>query len=192
MRLRETMVNTARTAIFGGAFLVESTRFGDDRGAFIEAYRESEFGMTFVQGNVSVSRKSVVRGLHYQVKHPQGKLMRTLHGRTFNAIVDMRSASPTLGKVFTTTLDRPELGLWVPPGFANSLAALQDQTVTSYHVTTYYEPRYDRALFAFDPALNIPWPTGLESSAIMSDKDRAAPRFSEAERVPPEEWQSPS
>jgi dTDP-4-dehydrorhamnose 3,5-epimerase len=178
------MTKSGRTAIFGGAFLVESMRFDDARGTFFEAHRENQLSATFVQGNISVSKKSVVRGLHYQVKHPQGKLLRTLHGRTFNAIVDMRSASPTLGKAFTITLDRPELGLWVPPGFANGFAALQDDTVTSYHVTTYYEPQYDRALFAFDSALSIPWPAGLESAAIMSDKDRTAPRFSEAERMP--------
>lgn len=178
----------SRTEIFGGAFILETSAHVDHRGVFLESYRENELGMTFVQGNISASRGRVVRGLHYQVRQPQGKLMRTVHGATFNVIVDLRDGSPSFGRAFGTTLGNAKLGLWVPPGFANGFAALADDTIVVYETSSYHQRDADRTLFAFDPALSVTWPDGLTHSAIMSEKDRAAPGLSDAERVPCREW----
>ena len=177
-----------RNDIFGGAFLLDTSVHEDHRGVFLESYREDDLGLTFVQGNISVSRRNVVRGLHYQVRHPQGKFMRTVHGATFNVIVDLRDGSWSFGRAFATTLDTPTRGLSVPPGFANGFATLADDTVIVYEASSYYRSGDDRALFAFDPALSVPWPDGLPDRAIMSEKDRGAPRLDEAERVPGSEW----
>lgn len=178
--------------LFGGAFLLDCQEFRDHRGTFLESYREQDFALPFVQGNISVSRRNVVRGLHYQVSDPQGKFMRTAAGATRNLIVDMRFGSPTLGKAFSTMLDRPSLALWVPPGFANGFASFSDAAVVIYEATSYYRSEDDRSLFAFDPAFADEWPPGLKSDAIMSEKDRSAPWLQDAELVPQHQWRSAS
>lgn len=168
-----------------GVFTIISEEFNDHRGMFIEAYRENVFGQALVQGNLSISHRNVVRGLHYQIKAPQGKLMRTVHGVTKNIIVDMREGSPTLGHKYTTLLHSPSCALWVPPGFANGFVALRDETVVYYECSTYYHVGYDRAVNYTDPHFDfIP----AESDVDASDKDRNAPYFADAPKVPRSEW----
>lgn len=179
-----------KKALLGGAYVLESSEFHDQRGLFMECYREEGLNLNFVQGNLSISARNVVRGLHYQVGSPQGKLMRTIVGATCNVIVDLREGSPTFGRAGSTTLERPGLALWVPPGFANGFATLSEQAVVIYETTSYYRHEGDRALFAFDPAFEGEWPGHIRDCAIMSDKDRAAPPFAEADIVPRHEWDS--
>lgn len=174
--------------IFGGALLLDTPVHEDRRGVLIESYRESDFDLAFVQGNISVSRCNVVRGLHYQVTQPQGKLVRTVHGATFNVIVDLREGAPTFGRAFSTIFESPERGLWIPPGFANGFAALADRTMVVYEATDYYCKEGERSLFAFDPELQIPWPRDIVENAILSERDAAAPCLNKAEFVPMSAW----
>lgn len=166
--------------------------YTDNRGVFTEAYRESRFKADFdlppfVQGNVSTSRKGVARGLHYQVVKPQGKLMRTVHGRTLNLAVDVRAGSATFGGWTWTILDAANTALWVPPGFANGFVALDDDTTVAYECSTYHYVGSDRAM---NMAMYL---SGLRDKAntaslIFSDKDREAPTIDNAEPVPGSEW----
>jgi dTDP-4-dehydrorhamnose 3,5-epimerase len=173
-----------------GVKLLTSEPFKDDRGLFFEAYREhliEQHGIPrLVQGNVSISRQHVVRGLHYQVRQPQGKLMRTVHGSTFNVAVDMREDSPTFGKHVWTLLNYPTQAFWVPPGFANGFLALRPDTTVYYECSSYHAEGFDRALFFADPVLDISWPVD-PGSAFVSTKDRNAPTLFNAERVPASE-----
>lgn len=176
--------------------LIVSDVFQDKRGLFIEGYRESAFAdphiglPVFVQGNVSVSHAYVARGLHYQVQRPQGKLMRTVAGKTVNLIVDMRRGSPTFGRSTWIGLSSLSHALWVPPGFANGFVALAPQTVVAYECSSYHLPNSDRALNMLDPALHFTdvWSAVDDHSLVLSDKDRSAPLLSEAEPVPEAEW----
>ena len=145
------MQQSVKHELFGGAYLIETTPWADDRGLFLETYREDDIGIKFVQGNLSTSRARVIRGLHYQIRNPQGKFMRTLAGATFNAIVDVREGSPTFGRSAHTVLDRPDLALWVPPGFANGFGAMANNTVVYYETSSYYFGGYDRGINPLDP-----------------------------------------
>lgn len=168
--------------------------YADNRGVFTEAYRESQFKTDFdlppfVQGNVSVSNKGVARGLHYQVVKPQGKLMRTVHGRTLNLAVDVRAGSPTFGGWTWTILDAANTALWVPPGFANGFVALDDDTTVAYECTTYHFVGSDRAMSMETYLTGLRTQLGaLGMPLIFSDKDRAAPTIDHAEPVPGGEW----
>ena len=177
--------------------LLESETYDDHRGEFLESYRESDLldliGVSqFVQGNVSVSHEGALRGMHYQVVAPQGKFMRTVHGCTMNAVIDMRDGSATFGTAAWTHLDRPNLALWVPPGFANGFLALEDDTVVVYECSTYYQVGSDRGVLATEMneanTLRIPWVERKHSRYIMSGKDLQLPRLQDAERVPESEW----
>lgn len=173
---------------FPGVFLATSDRFDDERGTFLEGYREGADGIpAFVQGNISISGQHVLRGLHYQVKKPQGKFMRTVHGRTFNAIADMRLGSKTLGEALWVELDDPAKALWVPPGFANGFLALEPDTVVVYECSTLYHVGYDRAVYWGDRQFSIPWPV-LPVRCVVSEKDARAPSFLAAEKVMEPEW----
>ena len=113
---------------------------------------------TFVQDNHSLSTEGVLRGLHYQIKHPQGKLVRCTQGEIFDAIVDLRVNSPTYKKNFTFKLNRPDLMLWVPPGLAHGFFTVSDTAEFEYKVTDYYYPQYDRTLKWNDKEAAIAWP----------------------------------
>lgn len=181
------MKKTAIEPFSGEAYAVASDPFTDHRGVFLETYRERDLKVDFVQGNMSVSKRGVTRGLHYQIKAPQGKFMRTVHGETFNVLVDMREGSPTIGRTAHRILVDPCTAIWIPPGFAAGFQALTDDAVVVYECSSYYQPGYDRAVhwLSFD----IDWPFGAD--AILSDKDRKAPPFGTAPAVPREEWEKP-
>jgi len=173
-----------------GAMLIEPTVYGDARGAFFEAWNERTFAASgiearFVQENVSVSRRFVLRGLHYQVSQVQGKLVRVLAGAVFDVIVDLRRSSPGFGQSLSVTLDaREPRALWVPSGFAHGFLALSDDTQVQYKVTDFWSPPAERTLAWDDPALGIDWPLPANTEPLLSDKDRRGQKLSEAETFP--------
>jgi dTDP-4-dehydrorhamnose 3,5-epimerase len=166
--------------------LLEPRVFDDSRGAFFESFNARTFAqligraMPFVQDNQSVSRRGVVRGLHYQVAPaPQGKLVRVLHGAIFDVAVDIRRSSPTFGRHIAETLSADNRRqLWIPEGFAHGFVALSDGTEVLYKTTDFYHRDAERSIRWDDPELGIIWPAGV--TPILSDKDAAAPAFGSA------------
>lgn len=161
----------------------------DERGYFYESFHlarlEKAVGraLNFVQDNQSLSRRNVLRGLHYQVEQPQGKLVRALAGDIFDVAVDLRRESPTFGQWTGCVLSaRNRRQLWIPEGFAHGMLSLSDEAEVLYKVTAYYEPRHDRSLLWNDPAIGIEWP--LDGPPRLSVKDRAAPPLAQAETYP--------
>lgn len=149
--------------------------FTDARGSFVESYnrrRYAEFGITcdFVQDNLAHSRRGVLRGLHYQLRQPQGKLLRVLRGAIFDVAVDLRRSSPHFGRVAAFTLAAESgCSAWIPPGFAHGYLALTDTVELLYKVSDDYAPEHERCLAWNDPALAIAWP--LAGPPLLSDKD---------------------
>jgi dTDP-4-dehydrorhamnose 3,5-epimerase len=157
--------------------LIEPQIFGDHRGFFMETYRHDEFmknvsQSTFVQDNHSKSSQGILRGLHYQIKHSQGKLVRVTAGTVFDVAVDLRKASPFFGKWVGETLseDNKKM-LWVPPGFAHGFYVLSDTAEFVYKCTDYYSPEYERSLSWDDPSIGIDWPVIPGTNPILSPKD---------------------
>jgi len=160
--------------------------FGDDRGFFLESYNRRNLaaaaGVTadFVQDNHSRSERNVLRGLHYQIRQPQGKLMRALVGEIFDVAVDLRRSSPTFGRFVGERLSAENRKmLWVPPGFAHGFVVLSDVAEVLYKTTDYYAPEHERVLSWNDPDLAIPWP--LTGAPILSGKDRKGAVLKDAE-----------
>ena len=157
--------------------LVEPRTFGDERGFFLESWNARDFaaaglGATFVQDNHSGSRRGVLRGLHYQVRHAQGKLVRVVVGEVFDVVVDLRRSSPTFGHSLGMTLSgQNRKMLWVPPGFAHGFLTLSEQAEFLYKTTDYWHPEHERTLLWSDPALGIAWP--LSVPPILTPKDAA-------------------
>jgi dTDP-4-dehydrorhamnose 3,5-epimerase len=172
------------------AVLIEPTVYADARGAFFEAWNERAFAAAgiaarFVQENVSVSKRHVLRGLHYQVSQVQGKLIRVLTGAVFDVIVDLRRSSPGFGRSLSVKLDAHEpRSLWVPPGFAHGFLALADDTHVQYKVTDFWAPQAERTLAWNDPALGIQWPLPPNTDPLLSDKDRRGQTLAQAETFP--------
>jgi dTDP-4-dehydrorhamnose 3,5-epimerase len=167
-------------------FLLEPTIFGDERGHFFESFNERRFrdltgvDARFVQDNQSRSARHVLRGLHYQVRQPQGKLVRVLSGSIFDVCVDLRRQSPTFGKWVGVTLTAEDRrAIWVPVGFAHGFLTLSEHADVFYKTTDYYAPEHERAIAWNDPALGIEWP--LTAEPVLSGKDRNAVPFSAAE-----------
>ena len=160
--------------------------WGDERGYFYESFRQQWFvdagiDVTFVQDNQSSSQKNVVRGLHYQIQNPQGKLVRVISGEVFDVAVDLRKSSPTFSKSVSVNLsDVNKLMLWIPAGFAHGFSVVSEHAELYYKCTEYYAPEHDRSLLWDDPALGIQWPLG-ERDAILSAKDIAAKKLIDAE-----------
>ena len=160
--------------------------WGDERGYFYESFRqqwfdEASIDVTFVQDNQSSSLKNVVRGLHYQIQNPQGKLVRVISGEVFDVAVDMRKSSPTFGKSVSVNLsDENKLMLWIPAGFAHGFSVVSEHAELYYKCTEYYAPEHDRSLLWNDPVLQIQWPLS-ESEATLSAKDLAAKKLIDAE-----------
>ncbi len=162
--------------------------FGDPRGFFMESFRQSWFSdqsltVDFVQDNHSASGRGVLRGLHYQLQNPQGKLVRVVRGEVFDVAVDMRRSSPTFGQYVAVTLSAENKHVfWVPPGFAHGFMVLSETAEFTYKCTDYYKPEHERSLLWNDPTINIQWPE-LEgmSEPLLSDKDRSGKVFTEAE-----------
>jgi len=168
-----------------GLIIIETKVFRDDRGFFIESYNKREFkeiglDVEFVQDNHSFSRKGVLRGLHFQLKHPQGKLVRVISGRVFDVAVDLRPHSLTFGKCYGVELSgKNALQFYIPPGFAHGFIALEDNTHFLYKCTDFYYPNDELGIIWNDPDLNIRWPINQVKEIIISDKDKKLPKFRE-------------
>jgi dTDP-4-dehydrorhamnose 3,5-epimerase len=168
--------------------ILEPKVFGDARGFFLEAYNEAIFktlGLPtrFVQDNHSGSRKGVLRGLHYQLKQPQGKLVRVLGGEIFDVAVDLRRDSTQFGQWFGLVLSAENRrSLWVPPGFGHGFLVLTEFAEVSYKATEFYAPAFERTILWNDPAIGIDWP--LDGEPTLSEKDRAGSLLADAETYP--------
>jgi len=159
--------------------------FGDARGFFFESYNRKAFAelgiaAEFVQDNHSRSTKGVLRGLHYQISQPQGKLVRVAVGEVFDVAVDLRRGSPHFGRVATFSLSAESHEMaWIPPGFAHGFLVLSEHAEFLYKTTDYYAPEYERCLQWNDPALAIAWP--LQGDPLLSAKDQAGVPLAECE-----------
>lgn len=178
-------MNVIKTAL-SGLLILEPRIFKDARGAFFETYNErlmQQAGMPtrWVQDNFSLSKKNVVRGIHYQVQNTQEKLVRVTHGEVWDVAVDLRRSSDTFGQHVGVELSG-ENGrmLWIPEGFGHGFVALSDIAGFAYKVTGYYSPADERTVLWNDPSLAIPWPVSAEE-AIVSDKDKQGRTLHEAE-----------
>ena len=173
-----------------GVLLLEHEVFEDARGSFYESWNERDFAAagiasSFVQQNVSESRAYVLRGLHYQIRNAQGKLLRVLAGEIFDVVVDLRRASPSFGRSLALTLDAARArSLWVPPGFAHGFLSLAPGTRVQYQVTDFWSREAERSLAWNDPALGIEWPLPPGVRPRLSAKDAAAPPLAEVETFP--------
>jgi dTDP-4-dehydrorhamnose 3,5-epimerase len=166
--------------------ILEPTIFGDARGFFYESFNHKVFSdktgisVDFVQDNHSRSAKGVLRGLHYQIKQPQGKLVRVVVGEVFDVAVDIRQSSPTFRKWIGINLSADNKRMfWMPPGFAHGFLVLSEYAEFLYKTTTYYAPEHDRTILWNDPQLAITWPTGIEP--LLSEKDRVGKLLQEAD-----------
>ena len=172
-----------------GVLIITPDVYRDNRGAFLEtwnlrAMEQAGLPTVWVQDNFSLSKKNVLRGIHYQVTQPQGKLVRVTHGAVLDVIVDLRRSSTTYGKHIAVELDGESGRMaWIPAGFGHGFLALTDIAGFAYKVTDYYSPAGERTILWNDPDLAIPWPVS-EGEAIVSAKDRAGVRFREAEVFP--------
>jgi dTDP-4-dehydrorhamnose 3,5-epimerase len=181
-------MNVLSTAL-PGVLLITPKKFSDTRGSFWETYNErvlSEAGLptNWKQDNTSVSLKNVVRGIHYQITQPQGKLVRVTYGAVYDIAVDLRRNSPTFGKHVGYELSEDNGAmLWIPPGFGHAFAVLSGRAGFAYKVTDYYSPSGERTILWNDPALAISWPVD-KKDAIVSAKDQQGSRFNEAELFP--------
>ena len=159
--------------------LIEPNVFGDERGFFFESFNQARFeaaigrSVQFVQDNHSRSAKNVLRGLHYQIQQPQGKLVRVVQGEVFDVAVDLRKSSPTFGKWVGEILSAEnKRQLWVPEGFAHGFVVLSESAEFLYKTTDYYAPQYERCIFWNDATLGIAWPQGIQP--VLSAKMRKA------------------
>jgi dTDP-4-dehydrorhamnose 3,5-epimerase len=166
--------------------IIEPDVFDDDRGFFLESYNKKKFEdatgvrCDFVQDNHSLSSRGVLRGLHYQIKHPQAKLVRVTRGEVLDISVDIRKQSPTYGQwVGMTVSAEDKRQLWIPEGFAHGFLVLSDKAEFLYKTTDYYAPEHQRCIRWDDETLGIEWPDGYEY--LLSDKDRNGDNFLNAE-----------
>lgn len=170
--------------------LIEPKVFGDARGFFMETWEARKFAeggidASFVQDNHSRSSQWVVRGLHYQLRHTQGKLVRITEGEVFDVVVDVRKSSPTFGQWVGEYLSADNRRMmWIPPGFAHGFAVLSERVDFLYKCTDYYDPASERTLLWNDPALGIEWPIPPGVQPIVSEKDRVGVPFSHIEPLP--------
>jgi dTDP-4-dehydrorhamnose 3,5-epimerase len=172
-----------------GVLLLEPDVLGDERGFFLESYNRREFAaatgvdVEFVQDNHSRSVHNVLRGLHYQVRQPQGKLVRVVAGEIFDVAVDLRRSSPHFGRWVGSRLCARERRMaWIPPGFAHGFLALSESAEVLYKVTDYHAPGHERCLLWNDPQVGVAWP--LRGTPILSARDAAGTRLAQAEVFP--------
>ena len=173
------------TAI-AGVLLIEPKVFGDERGFFFESFNERAFaeatGMAprFVQDNHSRSVRNTLRGLHYQIRQAQGKLVRVVAGEVFDVVVDLRRSSPTFGRWIGERLSAENKKMmWIPAGLAHGFSVLSEYSDFLYKTTDYWAPQHERTLLWNDPELGVAWP--LTGEPILAAKDKAGKRLSEAE-----------
>ena len=166
-----------------GVVVIEPKAFGDQRGFFLETYhldryRDAGLPERFVQANHSRSRRGVLRGLHYQLVQPQGKLVSVSRGQVYDVAVDIRRGSPTFGQWYGAILDdETHRQMYVPPGFAHGFVVLSEEADFQYMVTDYYHPQSERGIAWDDPALAIAWPI---ADVTLSEKDKKNPVLAEA------------
>ena len=167
------------------AYIIQNQKFDDDRGFFIESFNLKKIENViktgeFVQDNHSKSIKGVLRGLHYQIEHPQGKLVRCLSGSVYDVIVDLRKSSYSYGKWFGIELSSPNVQVWAPAGVAHGFYTLSETADVFYKVTDYYHPEHDRTLIWNDPNIQIEWP--ISDNVILSEKDKLGKSFITCEK----------
>ncbi|MCF1459260.1 MAG: dTDP-4-dehydrorhamnose 3,5-epimerase [Shewanella sp.] len=179
MRLIETTIPDVK--------IIEPQVFGDERGFFMETFRASLMdeltgGKPFVQDNHSKSGQGILRGLHYQMQHTQGKLVRVVQGCVFDVAVDMRKSSPTFGKWVGVELSAEnKRQLWVPEGFAHGFYVMSETAEFVYKCTDYYAPEHDRSLLWNDTDIGIEWPLVNGEQPLLSEKDKNGKPFREAD-----------
>ena len=167
--------------------LIKPKLFEDPRGFFLETFREDTFAKAgiqekFVQENHSASQKGVLRGLHYQIRHTQGKLVRVIAGEIYDVAVDIRRSSPTFGQWVGIILSAEnKYQLWVPAGFAHGFYVLSERAEVTYKVTDYYAPEWERSLLWNDPKIGVDWVLGDRDVPVLSPKDINAKTLAEAE-----------
>jgi len=170
--------------------LIEPQVFGDDRGFFMETYHQKKFAeagikVGFVQDNHSKSKQGILRGLHYQISQPQGKLVRVASGEVYDVAVDMRKSSPTFGQWVGEYLSAENKKmLWVPPGFAHGFYVLSESAEFVYKCSELYAPDYERSLLWNDQTLNISWPLVNGQAPILANKDENGTPFLQADCYP--------
>lgn len=163
-----------------GPVLLQPKIIGDERGYFMEIFRQNEFqehcgDYAFVQDNQSKSTRGVLRGIHFQFRHPQGKLVRVFSGKVYDLAVDLRKSSPNFGKCYGVVLDDINHNLfWIPPGFGHGFMVMSDSAEFVYKCTDYYAPGDEYTLLWNDPELNINWPQG---EPLLSEKDKKGLSF---------------
>ncbi len=174
-----------------GVLLIEPRVFGDERGFFFESYNQQAFAaasgqtLPFVQDNHSRSSANVLRGLHYQIEHAQGKLVRVIHGEVFDVAVDLRRSSPSFGQWTGHYLSAAnKRQLWVPAGFAHGFLVVSETAELLYKTTDFYRPEHERCIAWNDPQLNIRWPLPEGIEPIVSAKDRVGLAFADAPSYP--------
>lgn len=166
-----------------GVFIIEPTAFGDDRGYFMETYQYNDFAaagidVKFVQDNQSMSKKGVLRGLHFQKEFPQSKLVRVIKGEVFDVAVDLREGSPTYGKYIGALLSSENRRqFFIPKNFAHGFLVLSDEAEFVYKVDDFYHPNDEGGLMWNDPDIAIEWPIEEGMEIILSEKDKVNPLF---------------
>jgi dTDP-4-dehydrorhamnose 3,5-epimerase len=161
-----------------GLLVIKPNVFGDERGYFFESYNEESYrnagiDLSFVQDNISKSKKGTIRGLHYQIRNKaQGKLCKVIYGKVLDVAVDIRFGSPTFGKYFSSELsEENHTQLWIPPGFAHGFSVLSEEAIFSYKCTALYSKEHERSIIFNDSSLNINWKV---DNPIVSEKDLKA------------------
>ncbi len=183
-------INTCKSldgTIFNGLYEIQPKIFGDSRGYFFESYSERDFfeaGLTmkFVQDNQSMSTKGVLRGLHFQTRNPQGKLVRVLQGKVYDVAVDLRSGSATFGKYYGVILDSEKQNMfYIPEGFAHGFYVLSEEAIFTYKCTDFYDPKGEGGLMWNDSSIAIDWKSIVpDVNPLLSEKDKNHPAFDKA------------
>lgn len=172
---------------FPGLYEIQPKVFGDARGYFYESYSEKDYfeaGLTmkFVQDNQSFSTKGVLRGLHFQTQHPQGKLVRVISGKVYDVVVDIRNGSPTFGKYYSIILDSEKQNqFYIPVGFAHGFFVISETAISHYKCTDFYDPKGEGGLMWNDPTIGIEWPV-KDICPNLSEKDTKHPAFNPDEK----------
>jgi len=180
-----TQLEVIKTEI-DGLLVIKPNVFGDERGYFFESYNEESYrnagiDLSFVQDNISKSKKGTIRGLHYQIGNKaQGKLCKVIYGKVLDVAVDIRFGSPTFGKYFSSELsEENHTQLWIPPGFAHGFSVLSEEAIFSYKCTALYSKEHERSILFNDSSLNINW---IVDSPIVSEKDLKAPLLKDIQK----------
>lgn len=167
--------------------ILEPKVFGDERGFFLETFRDDWFkeniaNVTFVQDNHSKSSRGILRGMHYQLNQAQGKLVRVISGEVYDVAIDMRENSPSFGQTFGTLLSsKNKRMMWVPAGFAHGFYVTSESAEFVYKCTDYYAPKFEQSVLWNDPALKINWPIKANEEPLLSEKDKAGKLFKDAQ-----------